>query len=70
MIKLILSNALNILYFYYNFIWNNNIWIIVVLFGNLHLKSKELEIFIKNKPYHLNYLIPKFYEIQIMNKNK
>jgi hypothetical protein len=29
----------------------------------MYLKSKrDLEIFLKTKPYHLNYIIPKFYE--------
>lgn len=62
----ILSNALNSCIFLSTIISGLSISTIIVascIWKPMHLKSKkELEIFIKNKPYHLNYLIPKFYE--------
>lgn len=62
----ILSNALNSCIFLTTIISGLSLSTIIVascIWKPMHLKSKkELEIFIKNKPYHLNYLIPKFYE--------
>lgn len=62
----LLSNALNTCIFFTTIISGLSISSIIVascIWKPMYLKSKkELEIFLENKPYHLNYLIPKFYE--------
>ncbi len=62
----LISNALNTCIFFTTIISGLSISSIIVascIWKPMYLKSKkELEIFLENKPYHLNYLIPKFYE--------